>query len=32
MYWRVQGDYIGMNLGGGITSNYSIGTGLVLNF
>ena len=32
IYWRVQGDYIGMNLGTGISSNYSIGTGLVLNF
>jgi hypothetical protein len=32
IYWRVQGDYNGSNFGNGITSNYSFGTGLVLNF
>jgi hypothetical protein len=32
LYWRVQGDYIGTNLGNGLTNNFSVGTGLVLNF
>lgn len=30
--WRVQGDYIGMNFGPKIGTNYAFGTGLVLNF
>jgi hypothetical protein len=30
--WRVQGDYLGTNVGGGISANYSFGTGLILNF
>jgi hypothetical protein len=32
LFWRVQGDYIGTNFGPKITTNYAIGTGLVLNF
>ena len=33
LYWRVQGDFIGTNIGPpGISKNYSVGTGLVLNF
>jgi hypothetical protein len=32
LYWRVQGDYIGANFGPSFTTNYSFGTGLVLNF
>jgi hypothetical protein len=32
LYWRVQGDFIGTNVGPGISKNYSFGTGLVLNF
>ena len=32
LYWRVQGDYIGSNFGPTFSSNYSFGTGLVLNF
>lgn len=32
LYWRVQGDYIGTNVGNGLTTNYSVGTGLILNF
>jgi hypothetical protein len=31
-YWRVQGDYIGSRFGGKIQTNYSVGTGFVLNF
>jgi hypothetical protein len=31
-YWRVQADYLGSNFGNGISSNYTIGTGLVFNF
>src|SRR5271165_412070 len=29
IYWRVQGDYIGVNVGPILNTNYSIGTGLV---
>lgn len=32
LYWRVQGDFIGTNVGPGISKNYAVGTGLVLNF
>ena len=32
LYWRVQGDFIGTNVGPSFSKNYSIGTGLVLNF
>jgi hypothetical protein len=32
IYWRVQGDFIGTNVGPSFSKNYSIGTGLVLNF
>jgi hypothetical protein len=32
IYWRIQGDYIGTNVGPSLSTNYSIGTGLVLNF
>jgi len=31
-YWRVQGDYIGSRIGSTIDTNYSFGTGFVLNF
>ena len=31
-YWRVQGDALGSNLGSTRQINYSIGTGIVLNF
>ena len=31
LFWRVQGDYFGTNLGG-YSNNYFFGTGLVLNF
>jgi hypothetical protein len=30
--WRVQGDYLGTNVGPAFSSNYSFGTGLVINF
>jgi hypothetical protein len=30
--WRVQGDYIGTNVGPSFSNNYSFGTGVVLNF
>jgi hypothetical protein len=30
--WRVQGDFMGTNVGPAFSKNYSIGTGLVLNF
>jgi hypothetical protein len=30
--WRVQGDYIGTNVGTGVTTNFAFGTGLVFNF
>jgi hypothetical protein len=33
VFWRVQGDFLGTNIGGsGFSKNYAIGTGLVLNF
>jgi hypothetical protein len=32
IYWRIQGDYIGTNPGPTYKTNYSFGTGLVLNF
>ena len=32
LYWRVQGDYLGTNVGPSISTNYSFGTGLILNF
>jgi hypothetical protein len=33
VYWRVQGDFMGTNVGPpGFSKNYSVGTGLVLNF
>lgn len=32
LYWRVQGDFLGTNFGPSITANYSIGTGLIINF
>jgi len=32
LYWRVQGDFIGTNVGPGISKNYAFGTGFVLNF
>ncbi len=32
VYWRVQGDYIGTNFVHGIDSNFSIGTGFVVNY
>jgi hypothetical protein len=30
--WRIQGDYIGTNVGPSYSNNYSFGTGLILNF
>jgi hypothetical protein len=30
--WRVQGDFIGTNVGPAFSKNYSFGTGLILNF
>jgi hypothetical protein len=32
LYWRVQGDYLGTNVGSGISNNYLIGTGVIFNF
>jgi hypothetical protein len=32
LYWRVQGDFVGTNVGPTFSKNYSFGTGLVLNF
>jgi hypothetical protein len=32
IYWRLQGDYIGTNIGPTFSSNYSFGTGFILNF
>ncbi len=32
IYWRIQGDYIGTNIGPSLATNYSFGTGFVLNF
>ncbi len=31
-FWRIQGDYIGTRFQSAMQTNYSIGTGLVLNF
>jgi hypothetical protein len=30
--WRVQGDYVGSRISGSFQSNYSVGTGIVINF
>jgi hypothetical protein len=30
--WRIQGDYLETNVGSGISNNYSVGTGVILNF
>ena len=32
LYWRVQGDFLGTNVGPTFKPNFSVGTGLVLNF
>ena len=33
VYWRVQGDFMGTNVGApGFSKNYSVGTGFILNF
>jgi hypothetical protein len=32
IYWRIQGDYIGTNVGPKLATNYSFGTGVVFNF
>ena len=32
LYWRVQGDFIGVKIGSSIPGDYAVGTGLVLNF
>jgi hypothetical protein len=32
VYWRVQADFIGTNVGTGINGNYAVGTGFILNF
>jgi hypothetical protein len=32
VYWRIQGDYIGTHFQGTTQSNYSFGSGLILNF
>ena len=32
VYWRIQGDYLGAKFGPTLGTNYSVGTGLVLNF
>ena len=32
VYWRVQGDFVGTNVGPKLGANYSVGTGVVLNF
>jgi hypothetical protein len=32
LYWRIQGDFVGTNVGPTFSKNYSFGTGLVLNF
>jgi hypothetical protein len=32
LYWRVQGDYIGTNVGPSYSNNFAVGTGFVLNF
>jgi len=30
--WRIQGDYLGTNLGPGLSNNYMVGTGFIFNF
>lgn len=30
--WRIQGDFMGTNVGPAFSKNYSVGTGLVINF
>lgn len=32
LYWRVQGDFIGTNVGPSFSKNYSVGTGFIFNF
>jgi hypothetical protein len=32
IYWRVQGDFLGTNIGPSFSSNYSFGTGFIVNF
>jgi hypothetical protein len=32
IFWRVQGDFIGTNIGSSMTKNYSFGTGFIFNF
>lgn len=32
LYWRFQGDYVGAHVGSSLSSNYSFGTSLILNF
>jgi len=32
LYWRVQGDYIGTNFGPTFAPDFSVGTGVVINF
>src|SRR6202521_2746046 len=32
LYWRIQGDFLGTNVGPSFSKNYSFGTGLILNF
>jgi hypothetical protein len=32
LYWRIQGDFLGTNVGPAFSKNYSVGTGLILNF
>jgi len=32
LFWRFQGDYVGAHVGSSISSNYSFGTSLILNF
>jgi hypothetical protein len=32
IYWRLQGDFLGTNIGPSFSSNYSFGTGFIVNF
>jgi hypothetical protein len=32
IFWRIQGDFIGTNIGSSMTKNYSVGTGFIFNF
>ena len=32
IYWRLQGDFLGTNIGPTFSNNYSFGTGFILNF